>query len=75
MPREPTPAHPGPHEPAHGMAWRARCFHIIFGHHDWPGRLFDVILIIAIVASTLVTMLDSVQALHLRFGKAFFITE
>ncbi|MDA3913261.1 hypothetical protein [Oleiagrimonas sp.] len=34
-----------------------------------------MILIIAIVASILVTMLDSVQDLHLRFGKAFFITE
>jgi voltage-gated potassium channel len=75
MGREPAPSHIGPHEPADGAAWRKRWFQIIFGHHDRPGRVFDVILIIAIVASILVTMLDSVQGLHQRFGEMFLIAE
>ncbi len=71
----PLPARIGPHEPAQGAAWRARAFHVIFGHHDRPGRSFDVVLIIAILASILVTMLDSVQDLHQRFGDAFYLAE
>ena len=74
MAREPTSPF-RPHEPARGAAWRARWFGIIFGHYDRPGRRFDVILILAIVASILVTMLDSVQDLHQRFGAAFYFAE
>lgn len=48
---------------------------MIFGHHDRAGRLFDVALIVAIVASILVTMLDSVQSLHQRFGELLYRLE
>ncbi len=64
-----------PHEPASGAAWRARAFHIIFGHHDRAGRAFDVALILAILASILVTVLDTVPSLHARFGNAFYVAE
>ncbi|GAB3024022.1 MULTISPECIES: ion transporter [Oleiagrimonas] len=64
-----------PHAPAGGAAWRERWFQVIFGHQDRPGRLFDVILIAAIVASILITMLDSVQSLHARYGTAFYLAE
>ena len=75
MARQPVPPLGGPHEPADGAPWRARWFRVIFGHQDRPGRSFDVILIVAIVASILVTMLDSVQGLHRRFGAAFYVAE
>ncbi|MCP1373219.1 ion transporter [Dyella lutea] len=75
MSGEPTPRHPGePHPPA-GATWRERGFHVIFGHHDRAGRLFDVALIVAIVASILVTLLDSVQSLHQRFGELLYRLE
>jgi voltage-gated potassium channel len=48
--------------------WRRRGFEIVFGTDTRAGRLFDLVLMVAIVASVLVTMLDSVAALHARFG-------
>ncbi|MEO8836756.1 MAG: ion transporter [Caldimonas sp.] len=58
-------------EPAEGAAWRARWFHVIFGHEDAAGRLFDIVLIGAILASIVVTVLDSVASLHLHLGAWF----
>lgn len=61
--------------PAAATGWRARWFHIIFGHDDAPGRLFDLILIIAILSSIIVTMLDTVMDLHARFARVFYVLE
>ncbi|TAL87794.1 MAG: ion transporter [Rhodanobacter sp.] len=71
----PAAPHSGGFEPASGAAWRARWFHIIFGHEDGAGRRFDVALIIAIVASIAVAVLDSVTTLHLRLGMLFYALE
>ena len=54
--------------PATREGWRRRGFDIVFGTDTRAGRLFDLVLMLAIVASVLVTMLDSVTALHARFG-------
>lgn len=61
--------------PADGAAWRVRWFHIIFGHEDAAGRRFDLVLIMAIVASIVVTVLDSVANLHLNLGAWFYALE
>jgi voltage-gated potassium channel len=61
--------------PAAQSGWRARWFHIIFGHDDAPGRLFDLVLIVAILSSILVTMLDTVVDLSERFETAFYVLE
>ncbi|WP_199101010.1 ion transporter [Dyella sp. ASV21] len=61
--------------PASTHGWRARWFHIIFGHDDRPGRLFDLVLIVAILSSILVAVLDTVQDLHVRFDHAFYVLE
>lgn len=61
--------------PAAGAAWRAHWFHIIFGHEDAVGRRFDIVLIVAILASIVVTVLDSVAGLHLRLGAWFLALE
>ncbi|WP_266171932.1 ion transporter [Dyella subtropica] len=66
---------PLPYGPAKGAAWRARWFHIIFGHDDAPGRLFDVVLIVAILSSILITVLDSVADLHDRFAQLLYVLE
>jgi voltage-gated potassium channel len=42
---------------------------VIFTHDDPPARAFDVVLIIAILASVAVIMLDSVPAVAARYGR------
>jgi voltage-gated potassium channel len=74
----PSPANPpsGPSSAAAGRAaWRERLYRIIFEHDTIGGRLFDVVLIVAILASVLVVMLDSVQQLRLRWGPMFLAAE
>lgn len=71
---------PAPHRTAQadtaaGRGLRERGFQVIFGHQDRTGRLFDIVLIVAIVASILITLLDSVQALHRQFSALFYLLE
>ena len=55
--------------------WRDTLFKIIY-HADTPaGKLFDVLLIVFITASVLVIILDSVDELHLRYGRIFYALE
>jgi voltage-gated potassium channel len=61
--------------PAPGSAWRARWFHIIFGHDDAAGRRFDVLLIIAILGSIAVAVMDTVASAHARFAALFYTLE
>ncbi|WP_066732159.1 ion transporter [Cupriavidus sp. D384] len=55
--------------------WRQHWYTIIFEADTRPGRLFDVVLLIAIVASVAVVMLDSVPSVHARLGTAFTVLE
>jgi voltage-gated potassium channel len=55
--------------------WRKTFFEVIFEADTPAGKLFDVILMINIVASVLVVMLDSVDNLNARFGTLFFVLE
>ncbi|KWR91023.1 ion transporter [Cupriavidus sp. IDO] len=55
--------------------WRQRWYTIIFEADTRDGRLFDVALLIAIVASVLVVMLDSLPAVHDRLGTLFTVLE
>ena len=61
--------------PARQSGWRARWFHIIFGHDDPPGRLFDLVLIVIILSSIVVAVLDTVVDLNVRFETAFYVLE
>lgn len=50
--------------------------HIIIEGTDTPaGKLFDVLILMAIITSVLVVMLDSVLYLRLQYGRLFFIAE
>lgn len=51
--------------------WRQRWYTIIFEADTRQGRLFDVVLLIAIVASVGVVMLDSIPSVHARLGTLF----
>lgn len=63
------------HEPARSHGWRAQAFHIIFGHETPSGREFDIGLIVLIMASVMVSLLDSVAALHARHATLFLTLE
>ena len=43
---------------------RHRTYAVIFGHDTRPGRIFDVLLIVVILASVVVIMLESVESVR-----------
>lgn len=55
--------------------WRRRLYDVVFLSDTRAGRLFDLVLIVAILASVGVVMLDSVQSLHDRHADAFLAAE
>ncbi|HIA36271.1 MAG TPA: ion transporter [Flavobacteriales bacterium] len=55
--------------------WRLSLYNIIFGYDSVAGKTFDIGLVIAIVLSILVVMLDSVDSLHVKYGKVFMFME
>lgn len=79
---------PPPHEPRRRQeafirqylgkpesGWRQRWYTIIFEADTRHGQLFDVTLLLAIVASVLVVMFDSVPHIHARFGTPLTLLE
>jgi voltage-gated potassium channel len=68
QPAPATPADPGHQfgKPTEGV--RARLYTIIFEADTRAGRIFDLVLIVAILTSVAVVVLDSVQAVSSRHG-------
>ena len=62
-------------DPLNSKGWRSRCFDIVFGYESKAGRVFDVALVIVILASVAVVFADSVAALKHRFGMQFMALE
>ena len=62
-------------EPAATHGWRRRWYDIIFRHDTRPARDFDLLLVVAIMASVLVVLLDSTPRLHARFDTALRVLE
>lgn len=54
---------------------RQRVYTIIFEHDTPAGKAFDVALIVAIVASVIVVMLESVATIRLAYGSLLRLTE
>lgn len=67
-PTEEMPVH-GPH------GARRRLGRIIFGTATPAGRAFDVALLLVILASVLAVMLESVEAIAIRFGTAIRVLD
>ena len=59
--------------PDHGL--RRDLFIVIFESDTRAGKLFDIVLLWAIVTSVVVVMLDSVASLSARFGTVFNVLE
>lgn len=55
--------------------WQATLYEVIFKADTPAGKLFDVALIVAIGASVLVVMLDSVGFVNNEYGRLFYIAE
>lgn len=66
---EPTAADPmGLRPPESASPSRRRTYEVIFGHETAAGRAFDVVLILAILASVLAIMLESVASIRAAQG-------
>jgi voltage-gated potassium channel len=55
--------------------WRLRLYTVVFEADTRAGRLFDEILLVAIILSVAVVMLDSVETVRLRGGGVFDVLE
>lgn len=55
--------------------WQTTLYEIIFEADTKTGKLFDVMLIIAILASVLAALLDSVEPIQKDFGKILYALE
>lgn len=62
-------------DPRGADGWRERAYRVVFGHDTKAGRLFDVLLIVAILGSVAVALMDSVAALHARYGRTLYAIE
>ncbi|MFT4604894.1 MAG: voltage-gated potassium channel [Rhodothermales bacterium] len=49
--------------------------HVVFGTDSKAGKAFDVVLLVAIVASVIIVMLDSVAAVRVRYAELLFALE
>ncbi len=54
--------------PVEASRLRHRTYAVIFGQETRPGRIFDILLIVVILASVLVIMLESVASVRAEYG-------
>jgi voltage-gated potassium channel len=57
------------------VSWRARLHEVIFEADTPIGRAFDIALLVAIVASVLAVMLESVADIRAQFGQVLYAIE
>ena len=62
-------------EPENKHNWKTRLHEIIYEADTPAGKLFDVVLLIAILASIVLVMLESIKSFDLRFHNALNISE
>ncbi|WP_428262580.1 ion transporter [Haliangium sp.] len=61
--------------PSHRSRWRERVHEVIFEAETWGGRLFDVLLFVAIALSVLVVMLESVDSIDAEYVGALRVID
>lgn len=64
-----NPGNPRKSQPARSLTWRERCYEIIFEADTPAGKLFDVLLLVAILFSVAVVMCESVESIRNDHGK------
>lgn len=55
--------------------WKDKLYLIVFRHNTPGGKLFDVILLIAILLSVFIVLIDSIPSVHTQYGTLFYILE
>lgn len=55
--------------------WRSGLHEVIFESNTSAGKAFDICLLVAILASIIIVMLDSVASLRSSYGNIFFVLE
>ncbi len=54
-------------------SWRGKLHQTIYESNTTAGKIFDVVLLLLIVASIIVVMLDSVKSINRQYGSLFYI--
>lgn len=60
---------------SHLKKWQQKIHEVIFGYETTAGKLFDIILLIVILASVTVVMLESVPVLGTNYSNEFTVLE
>lgn len=60
---------------ANATGLRARLYDLIFEADTWSGKLFDILLLVAILASVLVVTLETVDAVHAKYHGVLLFLE
>jgi voltage-gated potassium channel len=60
-------------KPAEG--WRRRVFNVVFESDTHAGKIFDVVLIVAIILSVAAVLADSVESVATRYGPQLTVLE
>lgn len=61
--------------PVPDARWRQKLHEIIFEAETLPGKLFDIVLICAIIFSVIIVVLDSVGRFQREYGSFFYAAE
>jgi voltage-gated potassium channel len=71
-----TPPHDRPHDPQYPVdARRQRVHEIVFEAESPAGRAFDIVLLVAIVASVVTVLYESVPSVRVRFFRELYVLE
>lgn len=62
-------------ERKHASSLRQKLYVIVFGTETRTGKIFDIVLLWAIVLSVLSVMLESIKELNVRYGDIFAVLE
>jgi voltage-gated potassium channel len=74
-PRHNRDSRPQPKGDRNPAAWRLRLHEIIFEADTPTGKLFDLLLILAIILSVIAVMLDSVAEIRATHGRMLYLIE
>src|SRR5665811_1544940 len=55
--------------------FKRKLYDVIFGYETEPGRLFDILLICAILLSVTAVLADSIATIHIQYGKYLYALE
>ena len=61
--------------PSRSLTWKQRLHEIIYESNTPAGKIFDVSLLLLIIASIIIVILDSSKQMHAEYGEIFYVLE